>query len=177
MRSTTLNSYFNRHQSIYRQLSSTCVSVVNLLMLLDVYGKRWTFYDWLFFFDFLGYDIRSGNSESTSKMLLDDILNTIETDSLMDNVITNKSIILTLVMYTNGTLNCKPFDLKTLCLILAYVFKKFPDLWNMNWMWPKHYNRHKHKWERSHRLHKFVDSTDVFNSVDEFVSRHYVKPV
>lgn len=47
MTSKTLNAYYKQHKDRYQSLAK-CTSVPEVLLKLEICGKRWTHYDWTF---------------------------------------------------------------------------------------------------------------------------------
>lgn len=55
-------------------------------------------------------------------------------------------------------------------VLLAYVFKKFPELWNMNFMWIRHRVK-RGGIKRSHRLSEFAEHRT------DFLNKYFVKVI
>lgn len=155
----TLEQYYASHAEIYKSLAETCSSAEELLLTIDLQGTVWTQWDWALFFEYVGYNIllnklhikiNNGSYNDNTQILLLDILNTIKTNSLLDKILTNKKILCCLIDLANnekcflnrGTAitNVKIYN------ILAQLFKKFPRLWNMSYMFKSF------KGKRYHRL-------------------------
>ena len=80
------------------------------------------------------------------------------TNYLLDGILTKKNIILSMIYGINschlhlGTL----FVQRRIAILLAHVFKKFPELWKMSWMFAKFKDNTTKKWTKYHRLGAYL---------------------
>lgn len=162
MNGKALNQYYASHAAMYRSLAETCSSTEELLLAIDLQGTIWTQWDWALFFEYVCYDVcydtllnklhvnvNNKQCNDNTLTLLLDILNTIKTNNLLDKILTNRKILCCLVDLANnkrcfldrGTAlaNVKIFN------ILAQLFKKFPRLWSMNYMFKSFKGRRYHR--------------------------------
>ena len=142
-----VEEFLNANHRLYKDMIETCGSVPELLFRIEIYGRKWTQYDWVFFFQYL-YQISSQGNE-TAQSLANDLFDAIDNTVQLDHVITNKLIIMTFIELSKRFMH--GFCLK----FLAHVVHKFPDIWNMNFMWI----RHAGKKPRTHRLACFLPKT------------------
>ena len=86
--------------------------------------------------------------------MYNDMLETIDDSDLLDDVFTNKQVLLSLSYAVSSRLAYldTAFSKKLFCILLAHVFKKFPELWMMSWMFAKHKDSRTKKWTKYHRL-------------------------
>jgi hypothetical protein len=155
MNNKTLDQYYQSHQEIYKSIAKTCSSAEELILTISLHGKTWTQWDWAFLIQHIGLDILMSNFPITqkipnSKILLEDIIKTIQTNDLLDKILTNKKVLNSLIQlvnrdYDNSVLGFAIINVKILN-VLAQLFKKFPELWNMNYMFKNF------KGKRYHRL-------------------------
>lgn len=159
MNDKTLEQYYASHAAIYKSLVETCSSTEELLLAIDLQGAVWTQWDWAFLIQQIGFSninfISNFNFKKTqilpnAKILLEDIIKTIQTNDLLDKILTNKKVLNSLIHLINRNYHKSLFgfaiiDVKILN-VLAQLFKKFPELWNMNYMFKKF------KGKRYHRL-------------------------
>ena len=159
MTEEVLRDYFDKHAGVYRRLANGCSSVPELLLKIDIYGRQWNQWDWaLFFTNMLAlYAWDSNIKQNETRLALGyDILDAIDNSDRLDKIVTNKKILLSIIYVTAY---CKSFVIvrKSFnCQILAHVFKKWPKLWNMNWMWTKHFDKANKKFIKCHRLASLV---------------------
>ena len=156
MNSKTLDQYYQSHQEIYKSIAETCASSEELILTIALHGKTWTQWDWAFLIQHIGFEILFSNFTITqkipnSKILLDDIIKTIQDNDLLDKIFTNKQVLNSLIQLVNHEYNNSAsafgFAINVKILnVLAQLFKKFPELWNMNYMFKKF------KGKRYHRL-------------------------
>ena len=69
----------------------------------------------------------------------------------LDSVFSNKTVIMHFIEWLKQTNESSPGLLR----VLAHVFKKFPEMWKMNWMFIRHKGKNK-KQARTHRLAEYV---------------------
>lgn len=155
MNSKTLDQYYQSHQEIYKSIAETCTSSEELILTIALHGKTWTQWDWAFLIQHIGFEILFSNFTITqkipnSKILLDDIIKTIQDNDLLDKIFTNKKVLNSLIQLVNREHNNSVFGFAIINVkilnVLAQLFKKFPELWNMNYMFKKF------KGKRYHRL-------------------------
>ena len=154
MNNKTLDQYYQSHQEIYKSIAETCTSSEELILTIALHGKTWTQWDWAFLIQYIGFEILFSNFAITqkiqnSKILLDDIIKTIQDNDLLDKIFTNKKVLNSLIhlvnIDNNSAFGFVIINVKILN-VLAQLFKKFPELWNMNYMFKKF------KGKRYHRL-------------------------
>ena len=102
----------------------------------------------------------NGQSDDSirEKTLLDDIFDTLDSGNSLDGVFTDKTVIMNFISYPeimdpSDIVNPQPFIFVFVEIfsLLAHVFKKFPSMWKMNWMFVKKRSGPR-KGERFHRL-------------------------
>ena len=194
MKETYLQDYFNRHRQLYINLANNCSSVAELLLKVAIYGKIWTSWDWAIFFTVLqspamllpadSHGIAhikdlSKNIEN-QKYLCKDILESIDCTDMLDHVMTNRNVIINMIetakQYKSFYFGKRSFN-RFNCQILAHVFKKYPELWNMNWMQTKFYNQQSKRWIKLHRLQKFitVDKSLKIENMNSYMFNEFQK--
>lgn len=154
MNSKTLNQYYQSHQEIYKSIAETCTSSEELVLTIALHGKTWTQWDWAFLIQHIGFEILFSNFAITqkipnSKILLDDIIKTIQDNDLLDKIFTNKKVLNSLIHlvsreYNTSAVGYAITNVKMLN-VLAQLFKKFPELWNMNYMFKKFNGKRYHR--------------------------------
>lgn len=155
MNNKTLDQYYQSHREMYKSIAETCTSSEELILTIALHGKTWTQWDWAFLIQHIGFEILMSNFDITqkipnSKILLDDIIKTIQDNDLLDKIFTNKKVLNGLIQLVNREYNNSAFGFAIINVkilnVLAQLFKKFPELWNMNYMFKKF------KGKRYHRL-------------------------
>lgn len=175
-----LNSHWSRNKDFYIDLTANCASTSELFIKIAVAGKKLSKWDWAIlllnilrnanvtkhFFDCqknIGVVHRQQDpiSDSTAERLRkheflhEDLLNTVNNSAELDSIVTNKHVVLSLI-YSANSINLTAFSSidceKMTKNFLAHVFKKFPSLWNMSWMWIKHKDFMTKKTTKVHRL-------------------------
>ena len=193
------------HQATYVDLAEHCGSVPELLLKIEVYGQRWTKWDWVLFFKYLTYMSgfgrrrpfvvfyghgRPDEEETPEKDLLADIFDAIDNGDSLDKVFTDRTVVMNFISVLGAGLgdDCKDdseggWSFKTCaCSLLAHVFRKFPALWRMNWMFMRKRSG-PNKGERVHRLAGMVPLVSrrkpgYFVSqafLDDFVHKYFNK--
>lgn len=168
MTEVTLKKWYGDHCGMYRTLAEECGSVAELMFKIEIYGSKWTEWDWVMFFYYLDWTTnklteapiswKNTGTECTEseKNLLEDIFKTLDEGEELDTVFSNKTIIMHFIDWLKKSdkqsLGLFPFGVLR---VLAHVFKKFPELWKMNWMFIRHKGKNK-KQVRTHRLAEYV---------------------
>lgn len=146
---------------MYEQLARDCGSVPELTLKLVIYGKEWKQWDWAFFFVCLA----SPPPKENAPLLYKDIINIIDTSKELDAVMTNKQVVLSMIELLNVYNSRRDYTAivvqQYLANILAHVFKKFPRLWTISWMWTKTYSKKTHKSMKVHKLRNFARASSV----------------
>ena len=137
-----LADYYNKHQYLYTQLANECTSVPELQLKLMIFGKQWCQWDWSLFLIYIA---------NINKVLCHDIIEAIDTSNTLDSVFTNKQVIEALIHCAHQFKHAR-----IVLTILAHTFKKFPSLWNMNWMWSKRHDSYTNKLSKLHKMKVFV---------------------
>ena len=106
-----------------------------------------------------------------------DIIETIDTSKDLDSVMTNKQVILSIIgllkIYYSGNDYISIAVREHLANVLAHVFKKFPRLWTISWMWTKTYSKRDMKSVKIHKLVDFARASSV--DADEKPPGYYTK--
>jgi hypothetical protein len=146
MTSHTLKRWELRHRQTYIDLAEHCGSIPELFLKTEIYGQKWTKWDWVLFFNYLVCQVNASrftmNSRSDNgireKTLLDDIFDTLDLGNSLDGVFTDKTVIMNFISYpeimdTFDIVNPQPFIFVFVEIfsLLAHVFKKFPSMWKM----------------------------------------------
>lgn len=169
MTATTLEQYSNKHISIYRSLIKTCTSAEELLLNISLQGKTWSQWDWVLLFENMTYDmlfsrmLSAHNKEKSSETLFLDIITTLKTNNILDNVFTNKQVLCSLISFTSDkTFNNFGSAIAKIKIygILAVLFKKFPKLWTMNYMYSGSGKKRYHRLCTKHTT-KYFNTTDI----------------
>ncbi len=175
MNNKTLTKYYNTHKEKCDSLLNNCSSVSELILKLEIYGSKWTQWDWALFFSNLScyiIELKKNTQDNEKfiniKYLYDDIIESIDNSDVLDKIFTNKAIMLNIIYvsadYSGYTNNYNYMIYK----MLAHIFKKFPRLWQMNWMWSKYFDKTSYKWKKYHRLYLItkhvVPLTEQFES-------------
>lgn len=179
-----------------------CGSVAELMVKLVAYGKNWNRWSWAIFVYFLwlrigrfgGYKIgqvprlmtwggpRSDEPECCA--MLDDILETLDKGVELDEVMTDKVVVKSMLQIIDACGQESKGDESPSCAgllcVLAHTFTKFPKLWNVSWMYIRHTSPRK-KAIRTHRLAHLVPvasnrPASYFESkafMDDFVYRYW----
>ena len=196
MKPETLRKWYDSRQGIYRSLADECGSVAELMLKIEVYGATWTRWDWVMFFYYLdwcangpeecsvgtlsrwnpSYGWKDVDVSRPEKNLLADIFKTLDGEDTLDAALTNKTVILNFIEWAKQTNERSPSVLR----LLAHVFRKYPELWSMNWMFVRHRGKNKRP-ARTHRLAGYVFPQDkrpdsYFDSDalrDDFVYKYY----
>lgn len=171
MNAKTLTDYYNKNKEKYDRLASNCSSVSEILLKIEIYGNKWTQWDWALFFYSLSFYIAQYNkyknlqtvfaSQTAEKLLsinylYDDVIDTIDNNDMLDKILTNKAILLSIIQVAaeygrhNNNYNYMLYKM------LAHIFKKFPKLWQMNWMWSKYFDKTTLKWTKYHRFYSIT---------------------
>ena len=151
MTDKVLNDYYIKNKDLFLSLAN-CVCVSELLLKLTIYGKKWSQWDWAILLECIS--MVHSTSEPSTSTLYDDIIHTIDTTDLLDAVFTKKDILLSIMHFTNSqtAYSITYYYKGTMLLLLAHVFKKFPDLWTMSWMIAKFKDKSTKQWTKYHRL-------------------------
>ena len=198
MTAATLTRWYDSRRGMYRTLAEECGSVAELMFKIEVYGSKWTEWDWVMFFYYLDWtangpldekplristwnplygwkdsDVEDGEPE---KSLLEDVFRTLDEGKELDSVFSNKTVIMHFIEWLKQTNESSPGLLR----VLAHVFKKFPEMWKMNWMFIRHKGKNK-KQARTHRLAEYVFSPtsrpDAYFASDallsDFIYKYY----
>lgn len=156
----TLQRWYRDHRRTYVELAEECRSVAELMLKIEVYGKKWTKWDWVMFMWHLSMSASCLDEEGPSAPgqagfdtsdqapdLFADMVDEVDNGKMLDGVLTNKTVVAHLIWWIDdGRLN--PLRVGALRL-LAHVFKKFPAMWTMNWMFVRHPGKNK---PRTHRM-------------------------
>ena len=94
--------------------------------------------------------------------LANNIFEEIDNSDHFDFVVSNKHIVQVFVELSNKFM--RGYCLK----LLAHVFKKFPELWTMNFMWIRHSGR-----PRTHRLDGFTRGNTAEDRRLFFIERFF----
>lgn len=154
MTKDTLDKYYASNQERYKRMA-LCSSVPELLLKIEIQGKKWSQWDWALLFVTLAscYWTRP-DGEYGNKELLEDMVEAIDGGKDLDGVLTNKMVLLNVI-------HCLKSDLfvmyevharATLLNLLAHLFKKFPSLWTMQWMFSRFKDKRTMKMRRKHKL-------------------------
>lgn len=158
---------------MYEQLAHDCTSVPELTLKLAIFGKEWKQWDWAFFFVCLASPPPKENAPAIYK----DIIETIDTSKELDSVMTNRQVILSIIellkIYYSGHDYISITVREHLTNVLAHVFKKFPCMWTMSWMWTKTYDRKTLRTVKVHKLKSFSKAEAV--EADDKPPGYYTK--
>lgn len=164
MTETTLKNWYSSHQAQYMELARECGSVAELLFKIEIIGSKWTKWDWAMFLSFLDYtadDSSKGEDAPMSylhtvpvadvvesaRSLLADIYSTIDSGDELTAVFTNKTVVMNLIEWAG----MRSYMSQGVYRALAHIFRRFPKLWTMNWMFVRHRGKG-HAVSRTHRL-------------------------
>lgn len=152
-----LQKYIDDNAATFQELAK-CGSVAELLVRLAVYGRSWGRWSWAVFIQFLWQranvaSLGRPRSEDCAVML-DDVIKTIDEGAEMDRVVTNKTVVLSMMQTANAADVMQYHGSAGLMCVLAHAFNKFPDMWNMNWM----YSRRRLPGGKTARVHKLASS-------------------
>ena len=184
MTAAQLKKWDTLKRSMYIDLVKTCGSVPELLIRLEIYGQKWTRWDWVLFFKYLyvhSMTLVSANpGEPVEELvMLNDIFKTLDDGNALDSVFTDKVVVLSFVEYLNFAYfhSKSPFmsklELYGVFSLLAHVFKKFPDMWKMNWMFARKRSGGK-KGERVHRLAAiFAEESGLSRPREYYISQAF----
>lgn len=164
-----LNEYYNKHKDTYMSLAKNCSSVPEILLKIEIYGKRWTQWDWVLLLSCLINHIshcamrNDVNDTGNSLLLVQDIVETFNTTDMLDKIFASRQVVLSIIYVINSNsaaiLNANVWSRNLqieLCTLLAHVFKKFPVMWNMSWMYAKFRDQKAKRWCKYHRLKSSV---------------------
>lgn len=163
----TLNNHYCANKAIYDTLIR-CTSVQELLLKINIYGKTWTHYDWsVLMFLIICQKI---NYLTDNDLLYDDILTTISESDIFDNVMTNRSVMTSLVILCGKHSSVSIMSQLKIKNMLAVILKKYPKLWNMSWMYTVQNYKLNGK-TRKQKVHRFAyDSADC----SEFIRKYLI---
>jgi len=105
------------------------------------------------------------NNIENAFSLFDDVIDAIDNTDILDNIITNKHVILNLVNLKN-IISINRFIQVMIYKLLAHAFKKFPDMWNMSWMFTK--RRYCKTVFRQHKLKNSIHCIPISLDADEY---------
>lgn len=162
-----LEEWFDAHRHTYSELAGECGSVAELMLRLEVYGDRWTKWDWVMFLGYLDFTTSMeassvwtayGPNGAVSQLpnenrLIEDVFDTLDNGTALDGVLTNKTVVLNLISWIERGKSRRIHAVREygMLRLLAHVFRKFPSLWSMNWMFVRHTGKNSAK-ARTHRL-------------------------
>ena len=154
MTDKVLNDYYFKNRDKFKSLSR-CSCVSELLLKQTIYGQHWSEWDWMLLMMcvFIGDAVDAHNQS-----LYNDVIETVDSNDLLDGILTKKNIVLSMIYGINschlhlGTL----FVQRRIAILLAHVFKKFPELWKMSWMFAKFKDNTTKKWTKYHRLGAYL---------------------
>ena len=110
----------------------------------------WNRWSWAVFFIFLwqyltahgrdepnrSYD-GTPEDENSCREMLTDILETIDNGKILDSVVTDKVVVKSMLQLI-GSSYYGIYDNFGLYCVLAHIFAKFPNMWNVSWMFIRH---------------------------------------
>lgn len=174
----TIAQHLNARAELYKRLATTSSSVEELLMKVELLGEKWTRWDWATMLQYIvSHYIMNCFYESEVNSigaLFKAICKCVESSDLLDSILTDKEVMLATIAHTKNCVeqfvNFADHSGTSLDLI-AIVFKKFPSLWNMSWMWSKCWKKTK-QGKKFYRKHRFQF---LFPNKDEkfFTSKAY----
>ena len=189
MNSKSLQKYIDKNRNIFEDLSK-CGSVSELLIKQIAYGQNWNRWSWGVFIYFIWHQLlinhvyKSADDFCQNCLLLKDILQTIDEGTELDSIMTNKIVIksiLQIIDLDNAALNHIKRNSTSeygnilkyggLLCVLAHIFNKFPDLWNVSWMFIRHTTLNK-KAIRTHRL-KYLISDISKDPMQDFINNFF----
>lgn len=149
-------------------------------MKVELLGEKWSRWDWAALLQYVVYyyiqNCRYESEVNSIGALFKAICRCVESSNLLDNILTDKEVMLAMIAHTKQCveqyMNSTDKTGTSLDLIVI-VFKKFPSLWNMSWMWSKCQKKTKNnkQFYRKHRLQfLFPDKDEKF-----FMSKDYYK--
>ena len=149
-------------------------------MKVELLGEKWSRWDWAALLQYIVYyyfeNCRYESEINSIEALFKAICKCVENSDLLDCILTDKEVMLAMIAHikqcTEQFVNVADHSGTSLDLI-AIVFKKFPSMWNMSWMWSKCRKKTKHgkKFYRKHRFQfLFPDKDEKF-----FMSKEYYK--
>lgn len=160
MNAVALQKYLEDNRQLFSDLAK-CGSVSELMLKLAVFGRNWNRWSWAAFVVFLWRGVRRDCSPAPAgvrrpdddadgcRAMFDDIVDTIDNGTELDSVFRNKLVVQSLIQVTEYMSMERPAG--GALRVLAHVFAKFPDMWNMSWMYVRH-ARPKDGRVRTHRL-------------------------
>ena len=176
----TIAQHLNARAELYKRLATTSSSVEELFMKVELLGEKWSRWDWAALLQYVVYyyieNCRYESEVNSIEALFKAICKCVESSDLLDNILTDKEVMLATIAHTKQCVEQYiGFTDKTGTSLdlIAIVFKKFPSLWNMSWMWSKCWKKTKHgkKFYRKHRFQfLFPDKDEKF-----FMSKEYYK--
>lgn len=201
MTDKTLLRWYESHKETYHDLAANCSSVPELLFKIEVFGEKWTKWDWIMFFHYLTLEYASDKAECecgggmasdkaeydssdefSSIQLVKDIFDVLDRETTLDSIMSNKTIISNFIVWTT-TMKSEWYSFRPIFKLLAHVFKKFPELWTANFMWIRHGSKmlNKKGRARTHKLEASLAQTSgrsdkYFNSrafLDDFIFKYY----
>lgn len=195
MNEKRLAEWYRSRREEYSELAEKCGSVPELMFKLEVYGDKWTKWDWVMFLSYLDFTVEFVDRErlvwspwrqaetpddSPEKNLLEDMFRELDSGSRLDGVLTNRTVIMNLIEWLGAKGVDAPRRKYGLLRLLAHVFAKFPGLWTMNWMFVRHRGR-ANAGRKTHRLAYALPRTAgrperYFGSkafLEDFVSRYW----
>lgn len=190
MTANALKKYYNARAKAYFELATECGSVAELLFKVEVYGSKWTKWDWIMFLSFLdyqafGYDDGPDRSLFSQQplppdegkamsSLLQDVFDTLDNGTALDAVFTNKNVVMNFISWLESGYRTRKLGIYRL---LAHAFRKFPGMWTMNWMFVRHRKSGKRTHRMAHSLPEMAGrGKEYFESsafLDDFVHRYW----
>lgn len=154
MTKAALDRYYTDNQERFKRMA-LCSSVPELLLKIEIQGKKWSQWDWAMLFVTLASCYWSRpTGEYGNRELLEDIIEAIDCSKDLDGVMTNKTVLLNIIHFTKSNLffMYEEHARATLLNLLAHLFKKFPSLWTMQWMFSRFKDKRTMQMRRKHKL-------------------------
>lgn len=186
MTDKVLDDYYKKHYAMYHMFVTQTTSVPELLLKIEMYGKKWNRWDWVLLFATI-IDCKKIKYVSNrvsdyfviNNQLLDDIKYAIDNSTDFDKIMTDKQVVLSII----HVINCHSAFFKKemriiLCQLLGHIFKKFPKMWSLSWMFAKSKDYVNKKWIKYHRLAKITPcsyNTKVDRLYSIFIKEFYDK--
>jgi hypothetical protein len=139
-----LNKYYNANRALYQSLVLECTSVPELVLKINIFGKKWSHWDWsaLILEAILNqaeqYDIwLNTKNEKMNNHLYVDLVQSASEKSIIEKVFTNNRVmqnIVAICIYSQYPRSVRVFARN----LAAQIFKRHPKMWTMSWMYSKH---------------------------------------